>query len=168
MVFNRNDGGKKITSCYQQLNGRHFKAIFTTVLLLALPIVAACSFLDPCGNRIIKRIPAPKDPWEVVVFERDCGATTAKSIQISIIGLGRRLPNESGNVFIAEDPANEVRVRWLSNREVEVTHRPGIKLFKSEPQFQHVRITYRITGTEEMANPRLQADGLQASPSGHR
>ena len=44
-----------------------------------------CVLLDPCENAITGQIKAPKDPWEVVVFECSCGTTTGKSIQVSIL-----------------------------------------------------------------------------------
>src|SRR5574341_1576054 len=114
--------------------------------MLILSVISGCASFDPCGNQVIQRIPAPKDPWEVVVFERDCGATTRKSVQVSIVGLGTRLPNEGGNIFIAEPSSenltDEVSVRWISNKEIEIRYSPKAKIFKSEIQVKHIHITY--------------------------
>lgn len=127
------------------------KALTLLLLILAL---AACSFINPCENKILERISAPKDPWEAVVFERDCGATTSTSIQVSILPLGWHLPNNGGNVFIAdripESTNAQVHVDWLSNRHMEVTYPAGSRVFKSEAQVKHVRVTYKerdIPGT---------------------
>jgi len=125
--------------------GQSIKALALVLFILTL---AACLVLNPCENKIIERISAPKDPWEAVVFERDCGATTSTSIQVSILPLGGRLPNDGGNVFVADritgNPKAQVHVHWLSNRHVEVTYPAGARVFKSEAQIRHVRITYKL------------------------
>ena len=115
-------------------------------LLLLIFVLEACSFLNPCENKILERIPAHKAPWEAVVFERNCGATTSTSFQVSILPLGGNLPNDGGNVFIAdripENPKAQVHVNWLSNRHMEVTYPAGSRVFKSEAQVRHVQVTY--------------------------
>ena len=57
-----------------------------------------------CGNTPIVEEPAPGGKFRAVVFERDCGATTGFSTNISIIPARSPLPNEQGNVFRADHP----------------------------------------------------------------
>jgi hypothetical protein len=54
-----------------------------------------------CGNEVVQKAVSPDGTRRAVVFQRDCGATTGFSTQISIIGSSEDLPNEGGNVFIA-------------------------------------------------------------------
>jgi hypothetical protein len=44
-----------------------------------------CGAADPCGNSILERIPSPQGTHDVVIFERDCGATTGFTTQASVI-----------------------------------------------------------------------------------
>lgn len=58
-------------------------------------------FDDLCGNTLLAETPSPEGNLRAVVFERNCGATTSFSTQVSVIESGSTLPNEGGNVFIA-------------------------------------------------------------------
>ena len=46
-----------------------------------------------CANVVQQRIVAPDAKHEVVLFERDCGATTDFSIQLSVVARATTLPN---------------------------------------------------------------------------
>jgi hypothetical protein len=95
-----------------------------------------------CGNRVLDEHPSPDRRRRVVVFQRDCGATTGVSTQASIVPAGADLPNVSGNVFVASTnrgaaPAGkgggpEVRVRWASGARVVLSHHPAAHVFKAE------------------------------------
>jgi hypothetical protein len=55
-----------------------------------------------CANDLLTEIPSPDGALKAVVFQRDCGATTSFSTQISILWTNRPLPNETGNLFVAD------------------------------------------------------------------
>ena len=77
-----------------------------------LPLVfafgAACGHGDPCRNRLLARTPSPGRRLEAVVFERNCGAATASSTEVSILpSVDRSRPTvlwstQEGNVFAAD------------------------------------------------------------------
>lgn len=79
---------------------------------------------DMCGNDVVAEYPSPEGRTKVVVFVRNCGATTDFSAQASLLGSTARLANSAGNLFIADTdhgaaPSTpkggpEVRVRWES------------------------------------------------------
>ena len=71
------------------------------VLSLGLTVVLSSS-CGRCGNDEVVRVPSPDAKFEAVVFQRDCGATTGFSTQVSVVTKGASLPNEAGNVFIAD------------------------------------------------------------------
>jgi hypothetical protein len=101
------------------------------------------------GKGVSKRIWVMMDAKSPPFYKQipDCEATTSSSIQVSILPLGKHLPNDGGNVFIAdripENPNAQVHVDWLSNRHMEVTYPAGSRVFKSEAQVKHVRVTYK-------------------------
>ena len=87
-----------------------------------------------------------------VIFQRDCGATTGFSTQISILPAQAQLGGDGGNVFVADTdhgaaPSDgvggpEVHVRWLADDHLEVLHHVQARVFRSEARVGQVRITY--------------------------
>src|SRR5262245_58728358 len=79
-------------------------------VLLAATLAASCGKFDSCGNDVLARVPSPTGSRQAIVFERDCGATTGFSTQISIVGrdeVVREQPStwaatESGNVLVID------------------------------------------------------------------
>jgi hypothetical protein len=127
------------------------------LLGLGLVVVPTLLFLvdafpDPCGNQVVSTITAPDGQKKAVVFQRDCGATTGFSTQISILPLSHGLPNEGGNVFIADcdhgaAPAAahggpEVHLSWAGSNRLEVRFHPKARVFRSVPSLDDVEITY--------------------------
>ena len=85
-----------------------------------------------CANDICREYPAPGGTKRLVVFQRDCGATTYWSVQASILAPGAELPNESGLSLMgrgaclgknAELPA--VGVQWHGDERVTIKY-PGL------------------------------------------
>jgi hypothetical protein len=66
---------------------------------------ASCARIDShlagCGNDLVKDVRSPNGKTKAVLFERDCGATTSASTQVSLLPSNESLPNEIGNVFVA-------------------------------------------------------------------
>lgn len=104
-----------------------------------------------CGNRILSEHPSPNGKHKVVVFERDCGATTNFSTQASIIETDGDLPPGGGNIFVADyaigspnpGPGGGPRAsaRWTSNASVVIT-REAARVFKQEPRHEEIIISY--------------------------
>jgi hypothetical protein len=101
---------------------------------------------------LLVSVPSPDSRLMAVVFERDCGATTGASTQVSVIPFGAALPNKAGNVFIADTdhgaapsgpgggPA--VGARWLSPSEAVVSHHRAARVFLAERSFESVMVSY--------------------------
>jgi hypothetical protein len=85
-----------------------------------------------CGNEILSEFVSPDNSKKVVVFQRDCGATTAFSTQASVLAITEKLPDEGGNVFSADTnhgatPSGpgggpELRVRWEDRNGLILEH----------------------------------------------
>lgn len=113
-----------------------------------------------CGNEVLYAVPSPSGEHRAVVYQRDCGATTGFSTQVSVLPERTRLPNEPGNVFVADTdhgraPAGEgggpiVRVEWLGERHLRLVHHPAARVFRAEPARGAVRVDRRT----EQAPPR--------------
>lgn len=126
------------------------------VAVVALAIIAWQMLGSMCGNEVLAEVHSPDGEHKVVVFQRDCGATTGFSTQASLISSRQELDNDSGNIFVADTnhraaPAGpgggpSVSIRWLGSDALEVSHHPGARIFFASPEESGVRISYRATG----------------------
>jgi len=106
-----------------------------------------------CGNKIIQSIESPDSIRKVVVFERDCGATTDFSTQISIIKNGEHLENESGNIFSADsDYGNAkidenglvyIKVLWLDYLTLLIEYDSKARIFTNKSNYKDISIIYK-------------------------
>jgi hypothetical protein len=113
----------------------------------AITVLLLCSHgcLDFCRNQVLNETRSPDNGKRAVVFERDCGATTGFSTQISILPATKYLPREAGNVFIEESVhgvATTVRVRWDSPQRVVITYPGHARIFRKEVLVKGVAIAY--------------------------
>ena len=117
---------------------------------LVLHMLGAAVGAAICDNELIARITSPDSSRDAVVFERDCGATTDFTTQVSILARGQSLPPETGNAFIADRgngaaPAGPrggpaLEVRWLGQELLQIRHDPRVRVFKTGGKTHGVRI----------------------------
>ena len=116
---------------------------------------------DMCGNEIISEFPSPEGNKKVVVFQRDCGATTGFSTQASILGNDQVLKNESGNLFASDTnhgaaPSGQgggpaLSVEWHSKDSVLLSFHPNARVFKKEAEIDGVRVSYSESSAQQVA-----------------
>jgi hypothetical protein len=119
----------------------------SALLLLLIVPLAGC---DLCGNDVLARYRAPDTSVEVVVFQRDCGATTGFSTQASIGEINAGTGNRPGNIFRAvcgRAPAGkgggpELRVRWIDNRTVELAYHRAADVLRKPTEHRGIKIRY--------------------------
>lgn len=122
-----------------------------TILALALLApLAACN--DGCGNRVVSRADAPGGALGAVMFQRDCGATTGFTTQVSILRPGEA-PVGKGNVFIADDDHGAAiaghwggpwaDIRWLAPHHLHIRHAARTRIFLKQESIAGVRVTYQ-------------------------
>lgn len=118
-----------------------------------LLVLGGCS--DACDNTVVSRLPAPDGRHEAVMFQRDCGATTGFSTQISILEAGRDVSG-AGDAFRADDDHGVARtgawggpwadMKWLSSDHLLVRYTANSRLFAHDEDVLGVRITYQAVG----------------------
>jgi hypothetical protein len=125
-----------------------------TLVLLFVGGIAAFWYLVPdlCGNEVIAEYPSPSTKHRVVVFERNCGATTGFSTQASILGIEEALENEGGNVFAADTDRGaapsgpgggpSLSVTWETEDSVAFSYHPKTRVFRKEPEIGGVKVIY--------------------------
>lgn len=123
------------------------------VTLSAMVLVGCYFLLDAgCVNEILYAEKSPDGSLEAVVFQRACGATTDFSTQVSIFRSWLPRGNSSGNIFVADTdhgkaPSGpgggpDVKTRWASEKELVVAYPGMARVFRSEPGWGTVKITY--------------------------
>jgi hypothetical protein len=132
------------------VRGRTRRRASLGVTVVALIAMTACA--DLCANEILAEVPSPSGELRAVVFERDCGATTGFSVQVSILRRGEPLSNVGGNAFTADAghsllPPLEVRAEWESDRALRLTYDPRLRTFTKESTVSGVTLIYASTGS---------------------
>ena len=87
---------------------------------------------DLCGNDVLATALSPDGAIKAVLFERDCGATTGFTEQISLLNSGDALPDQSGNIFQAEGGGrNDIRsrMRWKDNNTLNIDFPQSAKIW---------------------------------------
>lgn len=125
-----------------------------TLAVLAVVFFVGCNMLldSMCSNQVISQAKSPDGSFVAVAFQRDCGATTGFSTQVSLYRTWLPRGNSSGNVFVSdtnrgEAPSGigggpEVNLKWQSANELIISHHAKARTFLTEPQWGSVKINY--------------------------
>lgn len=99
---------------------------------------------DMCGNDVFQELYSPDARLKAVIFQRDCGATTGFSTQISLLPANAELPNESGNLFVMNGHPDEatIRMRWETSGRLVIQHPVGAAENYKIRNYQGVVISY--------------------------
>lgn len=118
--------------------------------LLCVVFAASCD--SPCENATISEAVSPDGSLKAVVFERDCGATTGFSTQVSLLKASDSLPDSSGNLFDADDDHGKaasgpgggpkVQLQWESNTRLRISFDPKARVFKQTTHLYSVDVIY--------------------------
>jgi hypothetical protein len=127
-------------------------------MLLAAGLLSLTGCFDlssGCANSIISRADAPDGLHSAVMFQRDCGATTGFSTQISVLKPEQE-PSDGGNAFIADADHGAAatgewggpwaEIRWLDNTTLLIRFASGSRIFEQSKQVSGVRINYQAVG----------------------
>jgi len=107
-------------------------------IALLAPLLSGCS--DACQNSTVSTASAPVGDLKPFLFQRDCGATTGFSRQVSVIEADDT-PSGDGNAFIADTDhgaANAaswggpwVELRWLSPKSLLIRYDAKARVFQT-------------------------------------
>lgn len=102
------------------------------------------AFSDMCGNEIFQEALAPDGRFKAVLFQRDCGATTNFSTQISLISPNEELPNEGGNIFIVNGRPEDtnIEISWLGPENLLIRHAAELADNNKEKFYKGITISY--------------------------
>jgi len=105
-----------------------------------------------CDNTPLAEVPSPSGTRKAVVFQRDCGATTGFSTQVSVLPAGAKLRDDGGNVFVADTdhgaaPSGPgggpvVEAVWVAEDRLVIRHHRLARVFRSEARAGNVVVAY--------------------------
>ena len=99
-------------------------------ILFAWGMLSGCGS-SLCENELLQAVGSPDGSLKVVVFERDCGATTGFNRQVAILKNSKRFPKRASiDSFLCLGGQPKVDVVWLSPTEVRIRYESGGKVFR--------------------------------------
>lgn len=116
------------------------------ILFIALLLILTGDGM--CGNDAYAEVHSPDHRYKAIIFQRDCGATTDFSTQISILKMDAELKNKSGNVFVTRGhpDTHAPELTWLSNTELLIHRELDGTEFKAESSLGFInKIQIRYT-----------------------
>ena len=132
------------------------KMILTAVVVITVPIAIMLYYLlagfgTLCNNDLLATHSSPNGGRKLVIFQRDCGATTGFSTQASLLTLRDPLRGK-GNVFIADTDRGkapsgpgggpQLAARWITEDTVELRYHPQARVFLADSGQPGVTIRY--------------------------
>ena len=115
--------------------------IFFVLFIIGIGVVLYDFSLNMCANTIVSTHASPNNEFKVVIFERNCGATSGFSTQISLLKENESLGNESGNLYISEGYPKGYNAIWLTENSISILGITG-KNYKREIKYNDVTINY--------------------------
>ena len=109
---------------------------------------------DTCGNTISNSYISPNKEFKIVIFERNCGATTDFSTQVSLVKSDIEIrKDDDGNIFSADRDGGKaetdengniyLKAEWLDNNNILINYDSKIRIFKKELKQNGITISYR-------------------------
>lgn len=120
------------------LRVKHLVIVILVIVALKLSSYVLDALL--CENKLLQETPSPDGTLKAVLFERNCGATTAYSYQISVLPGNAQLPNSPGNAFSSyvQNPS----LQWDGDRQILI-ETPKTGRYRAEKKVGDVSVRYQ-------------------------
>ncbi len=136
--------------------------LFTAMLSLTLILyILGCDGM--CANEVLQEIPSPDNKLKAVVFQRDCGATTGFSTQMTILKTDEKLQNTSGDVFSADTDHGKVpsgpgggpkiEVIWIGVHQLQVKYPQKARIYLSAKELKVATGIFKSEAVEIAYSP---------------
>lgn len=102
----------------------------------------ASSLLPSCQTTQHQRLPSPDNTFDLVIFSRDCGATTGANTQAALIPNGDTLPDDAAS-FLSIGTAADLAPRWDSPTSITLTVPAGAQIYRQDASVAGIAVIYR-------------------------
>jgi hypothetical protein len=134
------------------LDDRRAYPRITTLAVLPLSLgLGACS--DICSNTEVARSTSPDGRFDAVLFQRDCGATTGFSSQISLVAAGENI-DSSSPLYRADDDHGAAQVgawggpwteaKWIAADKLLVRYAERSRIFEQDEYSDGISVSYQV------------------------
>ena len=148
-------------------------AVTGAILMASSLLFTAVMEFGMCVNEVVATVSSPDRRHRAVVFQRDCGATTDFSTQVTLDPLIASRPIGGGNVWIADADHDvaprakwggpDVRLEWTSPSSLRLLYHPKARIFLAETRVAGVEIVYGYLGEDNrIPNKRLERPSTSA------
>jgi hypothetical protein len=96
-----------------------------------------------CGTHVLERAASPAAVSELVTFERDCGATTDFSTQVSLAPMNVPFSAERFVPFFIVRGRYLHIARWSAGQKIEIAVPRGETVFRNLPRVNGITVAYR-------------------------
>lgn len=128
--------------------------IFGGLIVALLLLLGSIFFSAPgCENTIYETILSPNRTHEVILYNRDCGATTGYSTHLSLAEVEEDI--DSGSEILVADAdhgkANshpvyqnliDVRMRWINDHLLELSYDKNARIFTEKDKVGEITIVH--------------------------
>lgn len=122
---------------------RFIPLLIITLIIISIFMVGKYTldsiFGDMCGNEVIQAVPSPNGKKVAYLFNRDCGATTSVSFQLSIMDKDDRLPNKSGNTFVSD---GEFTIEWVNEKSLRIYYKVSSRTYEMDTRVNGIKVEY--------------------------
>ncbi len=111
---------------------------FIIVLFIGITYFVLNELFDGlCGDYIFKEYPSPNKTKKVVIYERDCGATTTWNTHISILDYDKQFDGKDESIFSIRGCPAEVapNITWIDDKNMIIHHKINGKEIKTKNEF---------------------------------
>lgn len=118
---------------------------------LLITLVNGCMSVDSmCATQLYDTIPSPNGELKAVLYQRDCGATTPFTTNISIMEANDSLKNEPGNIYRRRgDPKNFAPLlQWQSDDELLIIEESPDEFYENAQSWESSRSKVTISYSE--------------------
>lgn len=98
--------------------------------------------LPRCVVEEQRRLPAPDGAFDLVVFSRDCGATTTTNTQAALVPPGEEVPFDAAS-FVSIAAAADLAPRWDEEGRIEIVLPPDVEIYRQDDGVAGVAVRYR-------------------------
>ena len=123
------------------------KFLQVVLIILLVGCLVSCDF--GAKNILIDEKMSPNGENKIVVFQRDAGATTGFSIQVSVLKSNKNLKNsDKGNIFVIAGNKTDFEsgklfdISWNDEKTLNITLHSDKKVYKQVEKLENISIQY--------------------------
>jgi hypothetical protein len=115
--------------------------VMVPIALVGVVLWYLAGLVPDCTNTVALSLPSPDKTHSLVVFSRNCGATTGANTQAAIVAAGAQLADDATG-FLALDGTHDLQPAWNDNASIAMTLPPQVEPIRQDNP-AGIAISYR-------------------------